>query len=86
MKRLLLALALTNLAPAQPLKQPEFLQEYCETRGYLLGRPVKARFTHDGRLLFLRSSATSRSQSLFEWRDGKSVELLRSRRSAASGR
>ena len=76
MKRLLLALALTQLLPAEPLKNPEFLKEYCETRGYLLGRPVKPRFTSDGRLLFLRSTATSRTQSLYEWKDGQSRLLL----------
>ncbi len=76
MKRLLLALALTQLLPAEPLKAPEFLKEYCETRGYLLGRPVKPRFTPDGRLLFLRSPGNSRTQSLYEWKDGKSHLLL----------
>ncbi len=64
MKRLIAALALTQLAPAQ---DPNFLKEYCETRGYLLGRPVKARYTKDGRLLYLQSGAQSRSQSLYEW-------------------
>lgn len=76
MKRLLIALALTQLLPAEPLKQPEFLKEYCETRGYALGRPVKPRFTPDGRLLFLRSPGSSRTQSLYEWKDGKAQLLL----------
>ena len=76
MKRLLLALALTHCLPAEPLKKPEFLQEYCETRGYALGRPVKPRFTPDGRLLFLRSPGDSRTQSLYEWKDGKAHLLL----------
>jgi dipeptidyl-peptidase-4 len=76
MKRLLLALALTQCLPAEPLKKPEFLKEYCETRGYLLGRPVKPRFTPDGRLLFLRSPGDSRTQSLYQWKDGKAQLLL----------
>ena len=76
MKRLLLALALTQCLPAEPLKKPEFLKEYCETRGYLLGRPVKPRFTPDGRLLFLRSPGDSRTQSLYQWKDGKARLLL----------
>ncbi|MBS2036813.1 S9 family peptidase [bacterium] len=63
MKRLLALLALSQLAHAQD----PFLKEYCETRGYLLGRPVKARYTHGGRLLYLQSGAQTRSQSLYEW-------------------
>lgn len=51
----------------QGLRQPEFLREYSETRGYLLGRPVKPKITPQGRVLYLRSGAKNRSQSLFEW-------------------
>lgn len=51
----------------------EFLKEYSETRGYLLGRPVKGKITRDGRVFYLRSSPTSRTQSLYEWRDGREV-------------
>ncbi|MFN8610007.1 MAG: alpha/beta fold hydrolase [Vulcanimicrobiota bacterium] len=65
MKRLIALLALCQIARAQ---EP-FLKEYCETRGYLLGRPVKPRYTQDGRLLYLQSGARSRSQSLYEWTD-----------------
>lgn len=58
------------------LVHPEFLREYAESRGYLLGRPVKPKITDQGRVLFLRSEATSRSQSLYEWRNGQARLLL----------
>ena len=76
--RLMALLLCTANAVAQPprLEHPEFLKQYAETRGYLLGRPVKAQVTRSGRILFLRSQATSRSQSLYEWRQGQAHLLL----------
>jgi len=63
---------------AQPteLKNPEFLEEYAQSRGFLLGRPVKPKLTRSGRLFFLRSPGDSRSQSLFEWKGGRSQLVL----------
>ncbi|MBT9586121.1 hypothetical protein IV102_22460, partial [bacterium] len=48
--RLLALLACTLTAAAQPpqLKHPEFLKEYAQSRGYLLGRPVKPKVTPQG--------------------------------------
>ena len=76
--RLLAFLACTLTAAAQPpqLQYPEFLKEYAQSRGYLLGRPVKPKVTPQGRILFLRSPANSRTQSLYEWRQGKAQLLL----------
>jgi dipeptidyl-peptidase 4 len=58
---------LFDLKEMRQLAQPDFLREYAETRGYLLGRPVKPKITPQGRVLFLRSEAKSRSQSLYQW-------------------
>ena len=46
---------------------PSFLQDYAETRGYLLGRPSRVQVTADGSaVLFLRSRARDDSHDLFE--------------------
>jgi dipeptidyl-peptidase-4 len=72
MKKLLLCSLLASL----PLAADEFLKDYAETRGYLLGRPVKAKLTEQGRCYFLRSQSRTRSQSLYEWVNGQAVLRL----------
>jgi len=63
---------------AQPteLRYPEFLKEYAQTRGFLLGRPVKGKVTRQGDVYFLCSEATSRSQSFYHCKQGKVRKLL----------
>lgn len=68
---------------AQPAKdQPldaEFLRTYAQTRGFMLGRPVQAKPTPDGKaVLFLRSEARKPQLSLYEFdvATGKTRELL----------
>lgn len=65
----LLTLAMTLAAdPPGPPIDTSFLRQYAETRGFLLGRPVKPKITPDGKaVLFLRSGPTSPKQSLFEF-------------------
>lgn len=75
MRLWLALLACTAALQAEPLRHPEFLKEYAETRGFLLGRPVKPKISR-GRVFFLRSEARSRSQSFYEWKDGKAQLLL----------
>src|SRR4051812_35711982 len=56
-----------------------FLRRYAETRGFMLGRPVKPQPTRDGKaVLFLRSPARKAKLSLYEFdvAAGKSRELL----------
>ncbi|MBX9725339.1 MAG: DPP IV N-terminal domain-containing protein, partial [Candidatus Obscuribacterales bacterium] len=56
-----------------------FLRDYAETRGFMLGRPSKAKPTPDGKaVLFLRSQARVAQQSLyiFDVETGKTKELL----------
>jgi len=56
-----------------------FLRLYAETRGFMLGRPVKPKPTPDGKaVLFLRSEAKKAKLSLFEFdvATGKTRELL----------
>ena len=58
-----------------------FVKKYAETRGFMLGRPVKPKFTPDGMtVLFLRSEATTPKQKLFAFdvATGKTSELLSS--------
>ncbi len=62
----------------QPL-DASFLRLYAETRGFMLGRPVKPKPTPDGKaVLFLRSEAKKPKLSLFEFdvASGKTKELL----------
>src|SRR5262245_13729689 len=56
-----------------------FLRDYAETRGFMLGRPVKAKPTPDGKaVLFLRSQPRIPKLSLYEFdvATGKTRELL----------
>jgi dipeptidyl-peptidase-4 len=56
-----------------------FLKTYGETRGFLLGRPVSARITPDGKhVLFLRSGAKSPKRALYQFdlESGQTKELL----------
>jgi dipeptidyl-peptidase-4 len=62
-----LAMTLAAEPPGPPI-DTSFLRQYAETRGFMLGRPVKPKITPDGKaVLFLRSGPTSPKQSLFEF-------------------
>jgi dipeptidyl-peptidase-4 len=67
-------------APAQaPPLDTRYLKDYAETRGFQLGRPVRAMPTPDGRaVLFLRSQARKAELRLYEFdvASGKTRELL----------
>jgi dipeptidyl-peptidase-4 len=57
----------------------KYLRDHAETRGFMLGRPVKPKPTPDGKaVLFLRSQARVPKLSLFEFEvaTGKTKELL----------
>src|SRR4051812_5068237 len=85
---LLMALAaglslIAPLAAKEPAKgvalDTSFLRLYAETRGFMLGRPVKAKPTPDGKaVLFLRSEAKVPKLRLYEFdvATGKTKELL----------
>lgn len=56
-----------------------FLKQFAETRGFMLGRPQKPKFTPDGKaVLFLRSEPKSPKQKLYEFdiATGQTKELL----------
>ena len=56
-----------------------FLKQFAETRGFMLGRPQKPKFTPDGKtVLFLRADPKSPKLKLFEFdvATGKTKELL----------
>src|SRR5262245_40685391 len=68
---------------AEPAKDApldtQFLRDYSETRGFMLGRPVQAKPTPDGKaVLFLRSEARKPRLSLYEFdvASAKTRELL----------
>jgi dipeptidyl-peptidase-4 len=71
----LLLLVAASAVPARPPADPKgspvdtsFLKRYAETRGFLLGRPVKPKVTPDGKhVLFLRADPATKRQSLFEF-------------------
>ncbi len=81
----LILLAIATLAPAadapgtpKPM-DTSFLKLYAETRGFMLGRPVKPKITPDGKaVLFLRAEAKTPKMKLFEFdvATGKTKELL----------
>ena len=69
-------------------KEDTFLKDYAETRGFMLGRPVNATPTSDGKLvLFLRAkSAREPSQSLYAFDvASKETRLLLSPEDALKG-
>jgi len=46
----------------------KYLRDHAQTRGFMLGRPVKPQFTPDGKsVLFLRSQARNPRLSLYEY-------------------
>src|SRR5213080_753497 len=56
-----------------------YLRRHAETRGFMLGRPVKPKFTPDGKaVLFLRAEARVPKLRLYEFdvATGKTKELL----------
>src|SRR5215469_12888761 len=73
-------------APGQPPQRAKdapldtsYLRDYAETRGFMLGRPVKAKPTPDGKaVLFLRAQARVPKLRLYEFdvESGKTRELL----------
>src|SRR5438874_11689577 len=65
-------------AKEQPL-DTSYLRRHAETRGFMLGRPVKPKFTPDGKaVLFLRAEARVPKLRLYEFdvASGKTKELL----------
>lgn len=78
---ILFLIAFASAAPPErrtPL-DASFLRDYAETRGFLLGRPVKPKPTPDGKaVLFLRAQARVPKMSLYEFdvATGKTRELL----------
>ncbi len=67
----------TSAEPA-PL-DAKYLREHAQTRGFMLGRPVKARTTPDGKhVLFLRSEARTPKLALYEFdvASGQTRQLL----------
>lgn len=53
-------------AQAQTDESSQFLRSYAETRGFMLGRPSKAKASPDGKsVLFLRAEPRAAKQSLF---------------------
>ncbi len=77
---LLLAVSLRADSLTPPAQGDAFLQDYAQTRGFMLGRPVKATPTPDGKsVLFLRAvSAREPSQELYEFNvsSGQTRRLL----------
>src|SRR5207248_8891229 len=70
-------------AEDRPAKEPpldtSYLRRHAETRGFMLGRPVKPKFTPDGKVvLFLRAEARVPKLRLYEFNvgSGKTKELL----------
>jgi dipeptidyl-peptidase-4 len=83
--QLILTLAAPTLYGADPKPAKDapldatFLRAYAETRGFMLGRPVKPKPTPDGKaVLFLRAQARVPKQQLYEFdvATGKTRELL----------
>src|SRR5438067_8949288 len=88
-KLLLLAVCLVLAGPSSRGEQPKptkdapldtsYLRNHAETRGFLLGRPVKPKPTPDGKaVLFLRAEARVPKLRLYEFdvATGKTRELL----------
>src|SRR5437763_16777885 len=88
-KLLLLAVCLVLAGPSARGEQPKpakdapldttYLRQHAETRGFMLGRPVKPKPTPDGKaVLFLRAQARVPKLRLYEFdvASGKTRELL----------
>src|SRR5436309_15858082 len=88
-KLLLLAVCLVLAGPSSRGEQPKpakdapldttYLRRHAETRGFMLGRPVKPKPTPDGKaVLFLRAQARVPTLRLYEFdvATGKTRELL----------
>ncbi|MBL8796564.1 MAG: S9 family peptidase [Planctomycetia bacterium] len=77
---LTLILTVRGAEPAAPKPlDAQYLRDHAQTRGFMLGRPVKARPTPDGSaVLFLRSAPRTPKLSLFEFdvASGKTRALL----------
>ena len=77
---LFLSLPMTLSQPkTEPPLDTRYLRDFAQTRGFMLGRPVLAKPTPDGKaVLFLRSEARIARLSLFEFdvASGKTRELL----------
>ncbi len=80
---LLAVVAAAGAQPPSPAKDApldaSYLRLHAETRGFMLGRPVKPKPTPDGKfVIFLRAKAKSPKQSLYEFdvSTGKTRELL----------
>src|SRR5262245_2483356 len=76
---ILLAAGARAADPQKHAVDTTFLKEFAETRGFMLGRPQKPKFTPDGMsVLFLRAEAKSPKMKLFEFdvATGKTKELL----------
>lgn len=80
---LLAVVADDDAQPLSPAKDApldaSYLRLHAETRGFMLGRPVKPKPTPDGKyVIFLRAKAKSPKQSLYEFdvATGKTRELL----------
>src|SRR5437762_6374793 len=78
-----LALAVTAAPFGQAAQEPpldtRYLRDHAETRGFMLGRPVKQKPTPDGKaVLFLRAQARVPQLRLYEFdvASGKTRELL----------
>src|SRR5689334_23881329 len=82
MRRLVFLLAIVVINPLlaqEPLSDTKFLRDYAETRGFMLGRPTKAKPTPDGKaVLFLRAEARVPKLRLYEFdvATGRTRELL----------
>src|SRR5262245_10473966 len=75
----LVTLFATSLAMAQAPLDTSYLRDHAQTRGFMLGRPVRPKVTPDGKsVLFLRAKPRVAKMSLFELdvATGKSREVL----------
>ena len=78
-RTLLAALVLSAPAAGGPPIDTSFLKRYAETRGFMLGRPQKPKFTPDGKtVLFLRADPPAAKLKLFAFdvASGQTKELL----------
>lgn len=62
------AMTVSAASPDRPLRNPQYLRDHAETRGFSLGRPTRAQPTPDGRaVLFLRARARTPKLELYEF-------------------